>query len=98
MVWALYCLWSAGRAFHKHTADCMHSLGYKSCLADPDLSSQLWIRKNFMPLGKPVDVLMFVDSDHTWDKQTRCSCSSFLIYINTALVDWHSKQQATIKT
>ncbi len=41
---------------------------------------------------------MFIDSDHAGDKQTKRSCSSFLIYINTALVDWHSKQQATIET
>ncbi|KAL7468762.1 hypothetical protein ACHAXS_008996, partial [Conticribra weissflogii] len=31
-------------------------------------------------------------------QQTQCSCNGFLIYINTALVDWHSKQQTTIKT
>ncbi len=42
-------------------------------------------------LGKPVDVHMFVDSNHTGDKQTRCSCSGFLIYVNIALVDWYSK-------
>ncbi len=51
-----------------------------------------------IPLGKPVDVCMFVDSDHTGDKQTRYSHSGFLIYVNTALINWHSKQQATIKT
>ncbi len=50
------------------------------------------------PLGKPVDVCMFIDSNHAGDKQTRRSHSSFLIYVNTAFVDWHSKQQATIKT
>ncbi len=33
----LYSLKSAGQVFHKHLADCMHFLGYKSCLADPDL-------------------------------------------------------------
>ncbi len=50
------------------------------------------------PLGKPVDVSMFIDSDHARDKQTRRSRSGLLIYFNTALVDWHSKRQATIKT
>ncbi len=39
------------------------------------------------PLGKPVEVRMFVDSNHAGDKQTRCFCSSFLIYFNTAIVD-----------
>ncbi len=41
---------------------------------------------------------MFVDSDHEGDNQTRHSRSGFLIYVNTAIVDWHSKQQATIET
>ncbi|KAL7447664.1 hypothetical protein ACHAXS_000056, partial [Conticribra weissflogii] len=41
---------------------------------------------------------MFVDSDNVEDKQTRCSCSGFLIFVNTALVDWYLKQQATIET
>ncbi|KAL7460535.1 hypothetical protein ACHAXS_000983, partial [Conticribra weissflogii] len=47
------------------------------------------------PLGKAVDI---ANSNHIWDKQTRHSRSSFLIYINTAIVDWHSKGQATIET
>ncbi len=47
------------------------------------------------PPGKPVDLCMF---NHAGDKQTRCSYSGFLIYVNTALVDWYSWQQATIKT
>ncbi len=49
-------------------------------------------------LGKPVDVCMLVDSNHAGDKQIRRSQSCFLIHVNTALVDWHSKQQTTIKT
>ncbi|KAL7460538.1 hypothetical protein ACHAXS_000986 [Conticribra weissflogii] len=53
---------------------------------------------NPLPLGKPVDVCMFVDSNHAGDKQTRRSRSSVLIYVNTALVDWHLKHQATIET
>ncbi len=50
------------------------------------------------PLGKQVNICIFVDSDHTGEQQTRRSCSSFLIYVNTAFVDWHSKHQVTIKT
>ncbi|KAL7459156.1 hypothetical protein ACHAXS_000443, partial [Conticribra weissflogii] len=50
------------------------------------------------PLGKPVDICMFVDSNCAGDKQTRRSCSGFLIYINKALVDWYWKQQAAIET
>ena len=36
IVRALYCLASSGASFRNHLADCMHHLGYKSCLADPD--------------------------------------------------------------
>ncbi len=50
------------------------------------------------PLGKLVEACMFVDSNHAGDKQTRCSQSGFLIYVNTALIDWHSKSEATIET
>ncbi len=50
------------------------------------------------PLGKAVGLCMFIDSNHAGDTQTRRSCGGFLIYINTALVDWHSKQQNTIET
>ncbi len=50
------------------------------------------------PLGKLVDVRRFIDSDHAGDKQTQCPYRGFLIYVNTALVDWLSKWQATIET
>ncbi|KAL7464106.1 hypothetical protein ACHAXS_004445, partial [Conticribra weissflogii] len=49
------------------------------------------------PLGKPVDVCVLVDSNHAGVKQIQSSHSGFLIYLNTALVDCHSKQQATIE-
>ena len=38
--------------------------------------------------GKEVDICMFVDSDHTGDKVSCRSRSGFLIYINTASVQW----------
>ena len=37
IVRALYGLASSGGSFRNHLAHCMHHLGYKSCLADPDL-------------------------------------------------------------
>ena len=37
IVRALYGLASSGGNFRNHLADCMHHLGCKSCLADPDL-------------------------------------------------------------
>ncbi len=42
---ALYGLKSADQAFRKHLADCMCSLDYKSCLADPDLWYKAWTWK-----------------------------------------------------
>jgi len=38
---ALYGLKSAGAAFRNHLADCMATLGFESCKADPDV----WMRK-----------------------------------------------------
>ena len=37
IVRALYGLASSGASFRNHLEDYMHHLGYKSCLADPDL-------------------------------------------------------------
>ncbi len=50
------------------------------------------------PLGKEVDIQMMVDSDHTGDKQTRRSCTGFLIYCNMAFIIRLSKRQPTIET
>jgi len=60
IVRALYGLKSAGSSFRNHLADCMDTLGYKSCLADPDL----W----YKPMVRPDDgfeyyayMLLYVD-------------------------------------
>jgi hypothetical protein len=37
IVQAIYGLKSSGAAFRKHLGECMSGLGYKPCLADPDL-------------------------------------------------------------
>ena len=47
IVRALYGLKSAGSSFRNHLADCMRTLGYKSCLADPDL----WYKPEVRPDG-----------------------------------------------
>jgi hypothetical protein len=39
------------------------------------------------PLGKDLDVRMMCDSDHAWDKRTRCSHTGFLIFCSMALID-----------
>ena len=49
------------------------------------------------PRGKSVDLRMWVDSDHTGDKMTRRSHTGYFIFLNTALIDWLSKKQATIE-
>lgn len=48
--------------------------------------------------GKDVDLTMYVDSDHAWDEMTRWSRTGFMIYMNTALIQWLSKKQPTIET
>ena len=60
LVRSLYRLKSTGAAFRNHLADCMHTLGYKRCLADQDL----WMK----PMVRPDDcfkyyayVLCYVD-------------------------------------
>ena len=40
---------------------------------------------------------MFVDNDNAGDKVSCRSRSGFLIYINTALVQWFSKKQSTVE-
>ena len=50
------------------------------------------------PRGKSVDLRMFVDSDHAGDKRERRSRTGFFIFLNSALVGWTSKKQATIET
>ena len=50
------------------------------------------------PRGKDVDLRLYVDSDHAGEKRTRRSRLGFFVFTNTALVQWFSKQQATIET
>lgn len=45
IVCSLYGLKSAGSTFRHHLADCMRHLGYKSCLADPDV----WYKSETRP-------------------------------------------------
>ena len=49
------------------------------------------------PRGKEVELHLYVDSDHAGDKRTRRSYSGFFIFLNSALIDWLSKKQATIE-
>ena len=59
VVQALYGLKSAGASFRNHLADCMHHLGFKPCLANPDL----WMLATMQPDGFEyyAYVLLYVD-------------------------------------
>lgn len=50
------------------------------------------------PLGNPVVMTTFVDSDHAGDKVTRRSRTGVLIFLNRAPVVWYSKKQNSIET
>jgi hypothetical protein len=49
------------------------------------------------PRGKDVNICLFVDADHVGDKRVRRSRTGFFIFLNSALVMWLSKKQATIE-
>ena len=50
------------------------------------------------PLGKPVQMTCYVDSDHTGDLVTRRSRSGVLLFLNRAPIMWQSKKQSSIET
>ena len=40
---------------------------------------------------------MFVESDHAGDKSDRCSRTGFVVFMNMAMINWHTKKQATVE-
>ena len=50
------------------------------------------------PLGLPVEINCFVDSDHASDTITRRSQTGILLYCNSAPIIWYSKKQATVES
>jgi hypothetical protein len=48
------------------------------------------------PLGKEVDLRLFVDSDHDGEQFTGRSRTGFVIYSNMAPIVWFSKRQPTL--
>jgi len=50
------------------------------------------------PLGKPVEMTSYIDSDHAGDKVTRRSRTGVFIFLNRALIVWYSKKQSSIET
>jgi hypothetical protein len=51
-----------------------------------------------IPLGRDVDLRLFVDSDHAGDHLARRSRTGFFIFMNMAPIFWLSRKQATIET
>ena len=50
------------------------------------------------PLGKDVDVRLFVDASHANDKVNRRSRTGYFVFLNKALIQWCSKKQPTVET
>ncbi len=50
------------------------------------------------PLGKPVTISTFVDSDHAGNVVTRRSHSGIFIFVNNALIKSFSKKQNTVES
>jgi Reverse transcriptase (RNA-dependent DNA polymerase) len=50
------------------------------------------------PLGAPVRMTTYVDSDHAGDKVTRRSRTGVLVFLNRAPIVWYSKKQNSIET
>ena len=44
------------------------------------------------PLGKPMTMRLFVDSDHAGDKVTRCSRTGYIVFLQNSPVTWFSKK------
>ena len=49
-------------------------------------------------MGRPISVIIFVDTSHTGKKLTYCPDTGILIYANNTPVDWFSKHQNTVET
>ena len=49
------------------------------------------------PLCKEVTLRIFFDSDNAGDKSYRRSRTGFMIFINMAMINWRTKNQATVE-
>ena len=67
-------------------------------IVEPEKPLQVSELETPKPQGKEVDLCLYVDSDHAGDKLQRWSWTGYFIFLNSALVNWLSKKQATIET
>ena len=49
------------------------------------------------PVGKEITLRMFVDSDRAGDNSDRLYRTVFMIFMNMAMINWHTKKQATVE-
>ena len=49
------------------------------------------------PRGQGVEVTMWLDTDHDGDLLTRRRRNGYIVFVNSALIIWYSKRQATIE-
>ena len=49
------------------------------------------------PLGKEIELKMFVNSSYAGDNTNFCSRTGYMIFMNMSMIDWHTKKQATAK-
>ena len=45
------------------------------------------------PLGKEIEVRMFVDSNHAGDKTNSHSHTSYMIFMNMSMIHWNTKKK-----
>ena len=50
------------------------------------------------PLGKGVELRLFVDSDHAGDKVTRRSRTGYIVFLQNSPITWFSKKQSSVET
>ena len=55
-------------------------------------ASEALLPNALKPLGKGVMLRMFIDSNYAGDKVSRCSRTSFVIFLNYGMIDWLSKK------
>jgi hypothetical protein len=49
------------------------------------------------PLGKPITIRIYVDADHAGDQLTRRSRTGYIVFLNSAVINWYSKKQGSIE-
>lgn len=49
------------------------------------------------PLGKPVVIRIYVDADHAGDVLTRRSRTGYIMFLNSAVMNWYSKKQGSVE-